>query len=224
MISLKFNSNQFMKDMNNIINYSIGFTEGIERGKTEFLKNMGDEVTEIASQFIDTNARVSPETLHHVYEWYKTGSPDARLFDINYTVSNLGLSFISKFKQSTTIKQGSNVPFRDKALIMENSIPVTIKPRNADALRFEVNGDVVYTKNKVVVDNPGGDTTQEFEKTFDLFFGKYFTQAFLKNSNLKQYFKNPSIYKNNLRSGKRGGRSVGISTGHRWIVNAKVAG
>jgi hypothetical protein len=106
-----------MKDMNNIINYSIGFTEGIERGKTEFLKTMGDEVTEIASQFIDTNARVSPETLHHVYEWYKTGSPDARLFDINYTVSNLGLSFISKFKQSTTIKQGSNVPFRDKAFI-----------------------------------------------------------------------------------------------------------
>jgi hypothetical protein len=161
--------------------------------------------------------------LHHVYEWYKNGSPESRLFDINYTVSNIGLSFISSFRQSSTIKQGSKEPFRNKASIMEEGTTVVIKPRNSDVLRFEVDGEVVYTKKKVVVDNPGGSTQKEFEKAFDMFFGRYFTQAFLQNSNLKQYFENPILYKKNLGRGKRGGRSTGLSTGYRWVANATVA-
>lgn len=223
MIKLKFDNKAFKKEMNNIIDYSTGFLEGAEKGKSEFLNNMGADVSEIAAQFIDTNARVSPSTLHHVYEWYKSGSPEARLFDIDYTVSNLGLSFISNFKQSNTISQGSTEPFRNKAAIMENGTTVVIRPRNAEALRFEVDGEVVYTKKPVVVDNPGGNTQGEFEKAFDMFFGRYFTQAFLNSSNLKQYFENPTVYKKNLSKGKRGGRSIGLSTGYRWIANARVA-
>lgn len=223
MIAVRFDNKAFKKEMKNIIDYSIGFTEGIEKGKSEFLKSLGAEVSEIASQFIDSNAKVSPETLHHVYEWYKNGSPEARLFDINYTVSNLGLSFISSFKQSNTVRQGSNEPFRNKASIMEEGTTVVIKPRTAEALRFEVNGEAVYTRNPVVIDNPGGNTQGQFEKAFDMFFGRYFTQAFLQNSNLKQYFENPIVYKKNLTRGKRGGRSVGLSTGSRWVANASVA-
>lgn len=224
MISLKFDNKKFEREMNNIINYSTGFTEGVQKGKKEFLESMGTELSEIASKFIDANARVSPGTLHHVYEWYKTGSPEARLFDISYTVSNLGLSFISSFKQSSTVSQGSTEPFRNKAAIMESGTAVVIKPRNSDVLRFEVNGEAVYTKKPVVVRNPGGNVDGEFEKAFDTFFGRYFTQAFLQSSDLRQYFENPITYKKNLNKGKRGGRSVGISTGYRWIVNAKVAG
>jgi hypothetical protein len=224
MIAMKFDNKAFKRDMKNIIDYSAGFTEGIQKGKTEFLKSLGFELSEIASQFIDSSARVSPDTLHHVYEWYKNGSPDARLFDINYTVSNIGLSFISSFKQSSTIKQGSKEPFRNKASIMEEGATVVIRPRNSEALRFEVDGEIVYTKKPVVVDNPGGNTQGEFEKAFDMFFGRYFTQAFLQNSNLKQYFENPIVYKKNLGRGKRGGRSTGLSTGYRWVTNAKVDG
>jgi hypothetical protein len=224
MIKIKFDNRSFKKEMKNIIDYSTGFTEGIEKGKSDFLNNMGADVSEIASQFIDTNARVSPGTLHHIYEWYKTGSPEARLFDISYTVSNIGLSFISNFKQSTTISQGSNEPFRNKAAIMENGTTIVIKPKNAQALRFEKDGEVIYTKKPVVITNPGGNTQGEFEKAFDMFFGTYFTQAFLNSSNLKQYFENPIVYKKNLRKGMRSGRSTGLSTGYRWVVNAKVAG
>jgi hypothetical protein len=224
MINARFDNKKFKKQMKNIIDYSTGFTEGIQNGKSEFLKLLGTDVSEIASQFIDTNARVSPETLHHVYEWYKSGSPEARLFDIDYTVSNIGLSFISNFRQSSTVSQGSTEPFRNKADIMENGTKVVIRPRSADALRFEVDGEVVYTKKPVVIENPGGNTQGEFEKAFDMFFGRYFTQAFLQSSNLKQYFENPIIYKKNLRKGMRSGRSTGLSTGYRWVVNAKVAG
>ena len=61
---------------------------------------------------------------------------------------------------------------------MEEGIPVTITPRNSDVLVFEKDGETVFTKNSVNVDNPGGDATEgSFEKVIDSFFTKYFTQA-----------------------------------------------
>jgi len=52
--------------------------------------------------------------------------------------------------------------------------------------------------------------------------GKYFTQAFLRASGISDYLSNPVIYKNNIRAGAKQGRSKGISTGYRWITNAKI--
>ena len=66
---LKIDSKKFMKDMTNILNYSEGFLEGVHSGKKEFLNLFGQQIRETLLDFIDVNARVSPETLHHVYEW-----------------------------------------------------------------------------------------------------------------------------------------------------------
>jgi hypothetical protein len=218
-----FNSMQFKKDMNNIVDYSVGFLEGIHRGKTVFLKTLGLETVELMKEFIDSNARVNPEMLHHIYEWHQTGSPSARLYDISYTTSQLGLSFKSSFSQSTSIKNGSRTPFYDKARIMEEGIPVTIRPRLAQALAFEDNGEMVFTKNEVRVNNPGGTAVEGgFEKVFDMFFNRYFSQAFLRVSGVAKYLENPIVYKKDMAAGKRMGRSKGISTGYRWIANAGV--
>jgi hypothetical protein len=216
-----FNSNQFKKDMNNIVNYSIGFLEGVHRGKTVFLKTIGMETVEIMKEFIDSNARVNPEMLHHVYEWTMTGSPDARLYDISYTTSNLGLSFKSSFSQSRSIKDGSRTPFYDKARIMEEGIPVTIRPKVAQVLAFEDNGETVFTRGPVQVLNPGGTEVEGgFEKVFDMFFNKYFSQAFLRTSGIARYLENPQVYKKDMPAGKRMGKAKGLSTGYRWIANA----
>jgi hypothetical protein len=224
MIKMKFDSRAFQKDLKNIIDYSTGFLDGVQMGKRQFLNNLGPEITEMASQFIDTNARVDYESLHHIYEWSRVGDSSARLFDINFTVSNLGLSFTSNFRQSQSIKDGSRVPFHNKASVMEAGTPVRIAPSNAEALRFEVGGEVVYTKKPVVVENPGGNTQGQFANVWDMFFGRYFTQAFLRSSGLARYFENPEVYKRNLSAGKKGGRSTGLSAGSRWIANAgKVA-
>jgi hypothetical protein len=218
-----FNSMQFKKDMNNIVDYSVGFLEGIHRGKTVFLKTLGLETVELMKEFIDSNARVNPEMLHHIYEWHQTGSPSARLYDILYTSSQLGLSFKSSFSQSTSIKDGSRTPFYDKARIMEEGIPVTIRPRLAQVLAFEDNGEMVFTKNEVRVDNPGGTAVEGgFEKVFDMFFNRYFSQAFLRVSGVAKYLENPIVYKKDMPAGKKMGRSKGISTGYRWIANAGV--
>lgn len=221
MITVRVNQNKFVSDINNIVQYSLGFIEGVHKGKSVFLNNIGSLTRELLEQFIDANARSNPQMLHHVYEWYRTGSPDARLFNINYTVSNLGLSFYSDFKQSTSVKKGSRVPFYNKANIIESGTPVTIRPVRAQALVFEDDGETIFTRQPVEVANPGGTQAQGgFEKTLNLFFTKYFTQAFLKSSGIKDHFKNPVIYKKNLASGKSRGKSAGISTGYAWITKA----
>ena len=218
-----FNSNQFKKDMNNIVNYSVGFLEGVQRGKTVFLKTLGMETVEIMKEFIDSNARVNPQMLHHVYEWTMTGSPDARLYDISYTTSNLGLSFRSSFSQSTSIKDGSRTPFYDKARIMEYGIPVTIRPKVAQVLAFDDNGETIFTRGPVEVMNPGGTEVEGgFEKVFDMFFNKYFSQAFLRTSGVARYLENPQVYKKDMQAGKKMGKTKGLSTGYRWIANAGV--
>ena len=157
MISLKFNTAAFNKEMKNIMDYSFGFVEGLEYGKAEMYRNLGPEITDIVYSYIDSNARVSPQTLHHIYEWSKTGSPDARLYDINYTISNLGLSFVSTMKQSTSVKDGSSVPFYNKAKIMEEGTPVTIKPKKASVLVFEDGGETYMGRSE----NPERLTTRQ---------------------------------------------------------------
>jgi hypothetical protein len=220
MLSVVMDSKQFQKELNNIMKYSTGFIEGIQKGKSVFYLGLAPKIAEMASQFVDVNARMSPELLHHIYEWEKTGSPEARLFDIDYKISGVGITFTSSLRQSSSIKNGSNVPFYNKAKIMEEGLGVTIRPKRANALRFEIDGQEVYTSREVRVDNPGGQTQGQFEKALNNFFGVYFRQSFLNSSGLLQYFKSPQVYSKNLNSAKRGGRSLGLKTGYQWVANA----
>jgi len=224
MMNLKVNTKKFTQDMNNIVQYSFGFIEGIQQGKKIFFNNLGTNTSDMLNKYIDSSARTNPQALHHIYEWYQVGSPEARLYDIKYTVSNLGLSFMTNFKQSTSIKNGSNIPFYDKARIMEDGISVTITPKKSPVLVFEKDGETVFTKNSVTVDNPGGNATKgSFENIIDSFFTRYFTQAFLRSSGISKYLENPIVYKKDIASGKKRGKSKGISTGYKWIANAGVA-
>jgi hypothetical protein len=220
MLRVVMDSKQFQKELNNIMQYSTGFIEGIQKGKSAFYLGLAPKIAEMASQFVDVNSRMSPELLHHIYEWEKVGSPEARLFDIDYKISGVGITFTSSLKQSSSIKNGSNVPFYNKAKIMEEGMGVTIRPKRANALRFEIDGQEVYTSREVRVDNPGGQTQGQFEKVLNNFFGVYFRQSFLNSSGLLQYFKSPQVYSKNLNSAKRGGRSLGLKTGYQWVANA----
>lgn len=222
MIATSFYDKKFGKELDNIVQYSMGFLDGVLLGKNQMLKNLGHPIIEMLKQYIDSQARVDPQLLHHVYEWNEVGNPDARLYDIEYVVSGLGLSFKSSFSQSKSIKDGSNVPFYDKAKIMEDGIPVTIKPKNK-VLVFEDNGESVFTSKPVTIENPGGDQVEgSFQRVFDSFFNNYFSQSFLKISGIYDYLRDPKIYKSNLKLAKTGGRSLGVSTGFRWIVNMGV--
>jgi hypothetical protein len=221
MINASFDISAFQTKLQGVIDYSIGFLDGVQSGRTQFLENFGVDIIETLKQYIDSNARINPQLLHHVYEWNNTGSPSARLFDISYSMRGTGLSINSTFKQSTTIKNGSKVPFYDKATIMENGTPVTIKPVKAKALAFTVDGQDVFTKNDVTVQNPGGQTKGQYADVFNSFFNQYFTQAFLTSSGIRDYLESPEVFKNGLRVGK-GTKSSGHSAGYKWIAGAGI--
>jgi hypothetical protein len=217
------NTKQFEKQMTNIVNYAIGFLDGVQKGKSKFLNNLGSGVIETLAAYIDVSARGNPNALHHVYEWYKTGSPEARLFDLQYTVNNRGLSINSSFRQSRTLKEDSNTPFYNKARIMEEGIPVTITPKKSSVLVFEEGGNTIFTKNSVTVRNPGGEYVQgSFENIMDEFILKYFKQSFLRASGIYDYISRPTVFKKNIKAGSKIGKSKGIDTGYKWIINAKI--
>ena len=224
MISVRLDSDSFMKDMMSVINYSNGFLDGARDGKKELLRTIGEKTVEILEQFIDSNARVNEEALHHVYEWYQAGSPNARLFNLEYFAYQGGLAISSSFTQSSTVKSGSSVPFYDKARIMEQGIPVRIRPVRAQVLRFEDNGEEVFTPNEVSVERPGGQEAQGgFKRVIDLFFETYFTQSFMQSSGIYELLKTPFNFKKNLPRAKTGGKSAGYDVGYRWISAKGVA-
>jgi hypothetical protein len=217
------NTKSFTKQMNNIIDYSFGFLDGVQKGKSAFLNNLGHGVLTALYDYIDASARSNPRAMHHIYEWMQTGSPEARLYDLSYTVSNLGLSFKSKFTQSQSLSRDSNTPFYDKARIMEQGIPVKIAPVRSDVLVFDVNGETVFTKKEVTVKDPGGtEVAGSFERAVDEFMLGYFKQSFIRASGLYDYINKPVLYKANVAAGSRMGRAKGVDTGFKWIANARV--
>lgn len=217
MLTLVIDDTKFNKDINNVIQYSLGFFEGVKQGTPSFLRNMGVEVLEALKQYIDSNARVNPELLHHVYEWHETGSPNARLFDIDFVSASNTISFFSDFRQSTSVKEGSNVAFEDKARIMEAGIPVTITPKSR-VLSFEVDGEQVFTSKPVTVSNPGGQVAGEYERVFRSFFTNYFTQSYIQSAGILSYLSSPTDF--SIGMSKSGGRSKGVSVGRSWISKA----
>lgn len=222
-MNIVMNTKNLEKIIGNAIDYSVGFLDGAQKGKSIFLQNLGNSVVGILKDYVDVEARSNPQALHHIYEWYQVGSPKARLYDFTYTVSNAGLSFKSNFKQSKSLPFGSSVPFENKAKIMEDGIPVTISPVRSEVLAFEADGQTVFTRRDVDVQNPGGTQVQgSFEKIADEFFNVYFKQSFLKSSGLYSYIKKPVLYKQNFRTGSRVGRSIGVETGFKWIANAHI--
>lgn len=219
MINIDFNTDEFTKDMNNIAEYAIGFLEGAERGRKDMMWAVGESTREILENFIDSNARVTPDTLHHVYEWYMTGSPQARLFDIVATASTSSITFDANFTQSKSIKTGSKKPFYNKAQVMERGVPLTIQPRESKVLVFEDNGETVFTKNPVVVQNPGGpQVVGSFERVFNMFFENYFKQSFLKATGLDERLGTTTAFVRNINKGKTMGKPAGETVGYRWIT------
>lgn len=221
MILAKFDDTAFFREMSNVVNYAQGYLEGVKAGKPGMLGKMGRTIKQLLEEYIDANARVNPQELHHVYEWYKAGSPEARLFDISSTVYGGGLTIKSTFSQSRSIANGSIEPFYDKASIMEKGIPVVIKPKRSNVLVFDDNGETIFTKGPITIDSPGGDYVEgSFENIVNSFFTRYFSQSYLTASGFTAHIKNPAEFKANMGRAKTGGKALGRQIGYNWIVKA----
>ena len=216
MITVKFDIINLNKILNNSVNYSNGFIEGIEIEKVEFHRILGGFAAEALGKYIDAKARMNPETLHHVYEWNCAGQSNSRLFKFNVTATSSNISINGNFLPSKTISSNSLQAFPDKANVMENDIAITIRPKKSDVLAFEVDNEMVFTRNSIYIDHPGGDKVAgSFGKVVDDFFNNYF-----KNSLLRPFLDKLSEAKEfsqDFSQGAKSGKSVGVKAGRKYL-------
>jgi hypothetical protein len=155
-----------------------------------FKTTIFNQIDKDFGNYIDSSARVKPTSLHHVYEWNKVGQETSRLFRLNRMDSE-GLSFritydfkLSKSSvPSKNKKQKKKYIFANKASVMEAGMPVIIRPKSAERLVFELDGETVFMPkgSSVTVRSPGGRASTN---QFRLFYGRYFGGQ-LVNSSIK---------------------------------------
>ncbi len=162
------------------IGNAMAYVEGVAKSTRtyEVDQAIGQSITVIAEKslaaFIDTEARISPRSLHHVYEWNGVGKPLARLWKISGQYKTGSIILSSDFKQSRTyvpIKNGTTRrhKFTYKAEVMEKGQTVRITAKNARALFFYSNdgSPVFIPRGKfVTVRTPGGrEVKNAYQKT-----------------------------------------------------------
>lgn len=161
-----------------------------------FTKIIFDQIDTDFGNYIDALSRSKPKSLHHVYEWKKTGNKNARLFKLN-KISEDGLSFRINydFLPSRSLVPASNSRrrhmFVDKASIMEKGNPLVIRPKNADRLVFEVDGETVFMPKgaAVTVRRPGGSAaTNQFSLAHSRFFSGRLVNESIKRSGFQRIF------------------------------------
>lgn len=166
--------------------------------KNLFRTTIFNQIEKDFGEYVDSQARVKPKSLHHVYEWDKTGVSSARLFNL-YTINTDGLSFKINynFKPSKSSvpskdkKQKKKYVFSNKAEVMEQGIPVIIRPRSAERLVFELDGETVFMPKgtSVAVKRPGGaQATNQFSLSYGRYFGGQLVNASIKSSGLQRIF------------------------------------
>lgn len=164
--------------------------------QSRFTKTIFDQIQKDFGLYIDSQARVKPKSLHHVYEWKRIGHPNARLFKLK-VLSQEGISFRIgyQFLDSKTLvptdKGVHRHVFKDKARIMESGTPVVIRPRFAQSLVFEVPGGTVYMPkgHTVTVKRPGGKAaTNQFSLAYARFFSGNLVNNSIKNSGFQKIF------------------------------------
>ncbi len=161
-----------------------------------FTKTIFDQINQDFGLYIDSLARSKPKSLHHVYEWNKTGTPGARLFKIN-KVSQSGLSFSLnyEFKMSRSMvpapKGKRRHMFANKAFVMEEGKPLVIRPKNSERLVFEYNGETVFMPKgaSVTVRRPGGSGARnQFTLAYSRFFSGQLVNNSIKSSGFQKIF------------------------------------
>jgi hypothetical protein len=157
---------------------------------------MFDQINLDFGNYIDALARSKPKSLHHVYEWKKTGNKSARLFRLNKT-TQVGLSFGINYE---FLPSKSMVPaatgkrrhmFINKASIMEKGEPLVIRPKSADRLVFEIDGETVFMPKgaSVTVRRPGGSGARnQFTLAHSRFFSGRLVNDSIKKSGFQRLF------------------------------------
>lgn len=222
MLSAKIDLSQLNTTLNNAVQYSFGFLDGIQQQRLSFNRFLGGYTAEALNKYIDAKARSNQYALHHVYEPNATGNASARLFKFDVVATMSTISFVGSFLPSSVASDSASEPFVNKAEIMENGISVVVSPKQSDVLVFEDDGETVFTTESIFIAHPGGDAVAgSFGRTVDEFFTAYFTNALL--APLLRDLQTADEFAKDFAAGTRGGRAVGVRAGRKYFNIAGVS-
>ena len=164
--------------------------------QNKFSKTLFDQIQLDFGAYIDAQARVKPRSMHHVYEWNRTGDVTARLFKLK-KISQDGLSFKLNYEllpsksMVPTSKGKHRHVFASKASVMEAGMPVVISPRSSERLVFESDGITVFMPKgaSVTVKRPGGSGVKnQFGLAYSIFFSGQLVSSSIKKSGFQKIF------------------------------------
>lgn len=219
MIRTRIDNKEINQLLGNAVKFSYGFLEGVDTNQIIFNQHLANFTETALGQYVDSQARMNPQALHHVYEWGAVGSEGARLFVFSSKASKRVIHIEGKFLTSTSVPDNGTEPFADKAEIMENGISVTISPKNSDVLAFESDGEMVFTRNDIYVAHPGGDEVAgSFGRVVDDFFNNYFSNHLLKPFIAE--LGNPRAFAQYFPEGTKTGRAAGTKASIQYLETA----
>lgn len=223
MYSVKFDSRQAKRLLDNIVSYSDGFIKETKANEKTINSRLAETSIEAFYDYLDGLARTNPGMLHHVYEWGAIGNPGARLVELKKElVSSKGATITADFLTSSSIPEGGNEPFYNKAEIMEEGIAVTVQAVQAQAMFFQINGEEFFRTGPLVIENPGGEATRgAFLQAFEEFYNVYFDQVYLRAIRFYEHFENPKGFVPGFNAAARSSNAAGIgrTTALRWVMN-----
>jgi hypothetical protein len=146
------------------------------------------------------------------------GNPAGRLFEISMSYTQEFIKFAVTFLPSRVASENSTEPFVDKARIMENEITITISPEDSDFLVFEDDGKTIFTRNEVVIENPGGlGVGGSFSRAVSDFFNNYLTVSLLKTSGIFDKLGYAKEYSRRFVQGSKVGTPAGVAAGKEYL-------
>lgn len=178
---------------------------GDDRAMSRYNDKIFEKLKKNYGKYLDGKARAMPRQYHHVYEWNMLGKEAGRLWKLTKRNSGKNTMDIKyQFIQSKRVApidpilrtpgptgkvvKKSSV-FKNKAFVMEENLPVTMRPKNGKWLAipnrfvFSPGKNIMFSRGPVTVRNPGGnDTKYSFAKTFNGYFASGLAVKDLKAS------------------------------------------
>jgi hypothetical protein len=222
MIRTRIKADDLMSTLKNTIDYSSAYLAELNRNKKLLNEKVGSLSIDVFYEYLDSLARSHPGMLHHVYEWGQVGDPQARLFELTLSVNGTSAVIDAQFLESEIPADNASEPFYDKATVMEEGIPVTIKEVDAKALFFEIDGEEFFRVGPITIMNPGGAATRgSFVQAFNEFYGQYFIDFYLNSIKFYKYFSDHNQYEKYFSSAAKGSAaSKGRLAAMSWIMNS----
>lgn len=164
--------------------------------QASFRRVVFQQIKDDFGNYIDSQARIRPRSLHHVYEWKQAGVPTARLFKLKMIdADEISFRFNYEFNLSKSLvptqKGKHRHVFYNKASVMESGMPVKIAPRHSERIVFEIDGEVVFMPKgrSVTVRRPGGSGARnQFMMHYSRWFSSDLVNQSIKKSGFQSLF------------------------------------